>query len=241
MEFDPMVGARPLAILELGLRDGGLEINVPQRRRFELIREPAIEQVQECRLRHPLGPLADRGVGPRPVDRQAEMPPQVLEDLLVFGRQPRAQLDEVGTRNRDRLLAGRLGRNERRIVRQRRIAAHAVEILNAALGRKPVVVPPHRVEDRLPAHPLKPRDEVGVGKGKDVADVQRAADRRRRRVDRIDIGARPLTIEAVDTVRFPNRCPFGLEAFERRFFGNCAAEPTGRASRKRTTTTEWRP
>ena len=58
--------------------------------------------------------LADRRVGQRPVHRQPEVPPQMLEGLLVLGRQPVAQLDEVRPRDRNRLLARLLRRRERR-------------------------------------------------------------------------------------------------------------------------------
>jgi hypothetical protein len=44
---------------------------------------------------------------------------------------------------------------ERRVVRQRRIAADAVEVLDAPFRGQPVVVPPHRVEHRLAAHALE--------------------------------------------------------------------------------------
>ena len=54
----------------------------------------------------------------------------------------------------------RLGRRlEGRIVRQRRIAAHAEVVLHAPLGRQAVVVPAHRIEDGLAAHPLEAGDE----------------------------------------------------------------------------------
>ncbi len=99
-----------LAILELGLRHGGPEVDVPERRRLDLVRQAALEQPQERDLRHALRPPADRRVGHRPVDRQPEVLPEVLEGLLVFGRQPVAELDEVRARDRDR----RLGRRVRR-------------------------------------------------------------------------------------------------------------------------------
>ena len=41
--------------------------------------------------------------------RQAEIAPQVFEHLLVLDRQLDAELDEVGTRDRDRLLLRLLG------------------------------------------------------------------------------------------------------------------------------------
>ena len=46
-EADPMHRTLPLAVLELGLRHGGAEVHVPQRRRLELIGLPARQQAQE--------------------------------------------------------------------------------------------------------------------------------------------------------------------------------------------------
>jgi hypothetical protein len=161
-EFHAMVGAGDVAILELRLGDCGSKVHVPERRRFDLIREAALELVQERQLRHALRFLANRGVGHRPVHRQAQISPQRFERLFVLVRQSVAQLDEVRPRHRDRRL-GRLGRRrERRIVGQRRIAAHAVVVLHAAFGRQAVVVPPHRVEHLFAAHPLKASDQIGV-------------------------------------------------------------------------------
>ena len=103
-EPDAVVRAGELAILELRLRHGGLEVDVPQRRRLDLVRQAAAQQTQERHLRHALRAPADRRVGHRPVDRQAEVLPELLERLLVLDRQAVAQLDEVRPRDRDRLL-----------------------------------------------------------------------------------------------------------------------------------------
>ena len=189
IEPQPVIRPFALAIFELGLRHGGAEIHVPQRRRLELIRETVLQQMHESNLRYALRPLVDRRVGHRPVDRQTQVAPQVLERLLVFLRQPQAELDEIRARDRNRLLRRLWRRLKIRVVRQRRIAAHAVVVLHAALGRQPVVVPSHRIEHLAAAHPLKARDDVSVGVRKHVADVQRSADGRRRRVDRKDLVA----------------------------------------------------
>ena len=101
-EADAVIRARLLAVLELGLRHGGPEVDVPECRRLELIGVAALQQPQERELRDALRPAVDGRVGHRPVDRQAEMPPQVLEDLLVLGRELDAQLDEVRPRHRHR-------------------------------------------------------------------------------------------------------------------------------------------
>ena len=107
-----------------------------------------------------------------------------LDELL-------AELDEVGPADRDLPLRVRLlRRREVGVVRQRRVAAHAEVVLHPALGGQAVVVPAHRVEDLLAAHPLEAGDQVGVGVGEDVADVQRARHGRRRGVDRVDLLAR---------------------------------------------------
>ena len=72
----------------------------------------------------------------------------------------------------DRQLPLRIGfgrRSEVRVVRQGRVAAHAVVVLHPALGRQAVVVPADRVEDVLAAHPLVAGDQVGVGVGEHCA------------------------------------------------------------------------
>ena len=102
-----------------------------------------------------------------------------------------AQLDEVLPGDRHLLLARLRRRLERRVVRQRRVAAHPVVVLDPPLGRQAVVVPPHRVEDLAAAHALVARDGVGVRVGEHVPDVQRAAHRGRRGVDRVDLATAP--------------------------------------------------
>ena len=164
-----------LAILELGLRDRGLEVNVPQRRRLELVGSTALEQLEEGALRDALGHGTDRRVGHRPVDRQPERAPQCLKGLLVALGQAQAELNEVGPRDGNRLFLGRLGRRlEVRVICDRRVAAHAEVILHATLSRQAVVIPAHRIEDLHAAHPPVASDRIGVGVGEDVPDVQRA-------------------------------------------------------------------
>ena len=119
-----------------------------------------------------------------------------------------AQLDEVRPADRDLLLGVRLlRRREVGVVRQRGVAADAVVVLHPALGRQAVVVPAHRVEDRLAAHPLVARDQVGVRVGEHVADVQAAAHRRRGSVDRVDVLPRLGAVEAVGVVGLPALAP----------------------------------
>ena len=163
---------------------------------------------------------ADGRVGHRPVNRQAKVAPQLFERLLVLHREPCAQLDEVRARHREWVLAGFLRRYERGVERQRRIAAHPKIVLHAPLGRQAVVVPSHRIEHGLPPHALETGDDVGVGVGEDVTDVQRAAHRRRRGVDRKDLGARPRAIEAIERIGVPALGPFLLETLERWLVGN---------------------
>ena len=152
---------------------------------------------------------------------QAELAPQGLEELLVLHDQLLAQRDEVGPVHRDLALGiGLLRRAEVGVVGERGVAAHPEVVLHATLGRQAVVVPAHRVEHGLAAHPLEARDDISVGVGEDVSDVERAAHGRRRRVDREDVGARAGPIEAVDPFRVPARHPLLLEPFERRLVGN---------------------
>src|SRR5687767_13644837 len=59
-----------------------------------------------------------------------------------------------------------------------------------------------------------------MGVREDMTDVERSADRRRRRIDRIDLIARLAAIEFIRGVRVPLRLPFFLESLERRFLGH---------------------
>ncbi|HVM14541.1 MAG TPA: hypothetical protein VM287_09440 [Egibacteraceae bacterium] len=95
-EADVVVGARQLAVLQLGLGDGGLEVDVPQRGGHRLVCLTLGQQAQEPPLGRPLSLGADRRVGHAPVDGQAEVAPQLFEGLLVLDGQADAQLDEVG-------------------------------------------------------------------------------------------------------------------------------------------------
>jgi hypothetical protein len=215
-------GPGVVAGLELGLRYSRLERHVPQTRRLGRVRLCAREVPHECGLGDRLGVAADGLVVVRPVDAQTEVAPERLELLLVLSGEPHAQLDKVPAA--DRLLVGgadalAVGALERRRVpldvRQRRVAAHAEVVLDAALGRQAVVVPPHRVEDLKAAHALEPGHDVGVRVGEDVPDVQRARDRRRRGVDRVHLLARAGPVERVRALRGPCSVPPRLEPVER--------------------------
>ena len=217
VEGDAVVVAGVVTRLELGLGHGGLEGDVPERRRLLEVGLAAGEVAQERLLADGLRLRTDRRVGLAPVDGEPEGAPQRLEDLLVLLDEALAELDEVGPADRDLLLrVGLLGRREVGVVREGRVAPDAVVVLDATLGRQAVVVPAHGVEDRLAAHPLEPRDQVGVGVGEDVADVQAAADGRRGSVDREHVGARLGAVEPVGVVGLPPRRPLVLEALERR-------------------------
>ena len=157
VEDQAVVGARALAVLQLGLGHRGLEVDVPEgraprpsrpRRRASMRRKP------RCDARR--AACVDGRVVLGPVDRQAQPPPHRLERLLVLGDQPLAQLHEVGARHGDRLLALAPGRRrpEARSPRsygQGRVAAHPEVVLHPALGGQTVVVPAHR--DRRPRSP----------------------------------------------------------------------------------------
>jgi hypothetical protein len=187
-EADAVVRAGALAVLELGLRDGGAIRDVPQRRGLRLVRLAAGKVAQEPELADALGVGVDRLVRLRPVDREADASPHRLEDRLVLDGQLQAQLDEVPARDRDLALRVRLGRgSEVSFVRQARVAADAVVVLHTALGRKAVVVPADRIEHLATGHALEPRDAVGVRVREDMSHVERSAGGRRGRVDREDL------------------------------------------------------
>ena len=105
-------------------------------------------------------------------------------------------------------------------IRECRVASHTKVVLHATLGRQPVVIPAHRVENAVTLHALIARDDVGVGVAKYVADVQRTRDGWRGGVDRIDLFATDPAVEAIDAVVLPNQAPFVFEAFDANFFWN---------------------
>ncbi|ARX87727.1 hypothetical protein SMD44_07209 [Streptomyces alboflavus] len=217
-EAQPMVGAGPLAVLQLGLGDRRAERDVPQGGRLRQVRVAAGEVGEEGPLRGGARLGADGPVGARPVDGQAEAAPQVLEGLLVPLGEPLAQLDEVLPGDRDLPLAGRRGRGEVRVVGQRGVAADAVVVLDAAFGGQAVVVPAHGVEDVAAAHALVAGDGVGVRVREDVPDVQGAADGGRRGVDGEQLvprrRARMVRVEGVYTRLVPAPGPLLLETVE---------------------------
>jgi hypothetical protein len=171
-EPQPVVRAGPVAVLELGLAHRGAEVDVPEGGRGALDDLPALGQPEEPPLGHPAGPLADGGVGVRPVDGQAERAPQVLEDLLVLEGQLVAERHEIRTGDGHRILRWVGGGHEVGVVGEPRVAPDAEVVLHPAFGRQAVVVPAHRVEDLPTAHPLEAGHRVGVGVGEHVADVQ---------------------------------------------------------------------
>ena len=178
-EAELVVGARHLLVLELGLGDGGLEGDVPQRRRLDLVRLTGVQVVEERQLADAPAVVVDRLVGAGPVDRQPEATEQPLEGLLILDRELDAQFDEVGPADGDgRALAdgfrvaGIVGGGEVGVVGQRRVAADTEVVLNTPFGGQAVVVPSHRVEDLAAGHALIPGDRVGVGVAEDVADVE---------------------------------------------------------------------
>ncbi len=217
-EGDLVVEARVLAGFKLGLGHCGLEGHVPQARSVLLVGLAAGQIAQERLLGHALRVRADGVVGLGPVDRQAEGTPQRLELLLVLGGELFAQLDEVLAGDRHLVLGADLlavGALERRleigIVLQRGVDAHAIVVLHAALGRQTVVVPAHRVEHVVAVHALESRDDVGVGVGEDVADMQMAGNGGRRGVDGIDGLAVAGALELVDSAFIPVLAPLVFE------------------------------
>src|SRR5579859_5311048 len=183
---------------------------VPQRRRLGEVGLAPCQVAQEGALGDGPRAVVNGPVHRGPVHRQAQPPPHLLERLFVQVGEPLAEFDEVSPGDGHLLTAVAGRRGELRIVGQRRLAPHVVVVLHPALGRQPVVVPPDRVEHRLAAHPLIPRDDVGVAERADVPDVQSPADGQRGCVDRVDLAARRGAVKLVLRPRLPTgetTCP----------------------------------
>ena len=218
MERDLVVRAGHLAVFHLGLCDRSALVDVVQGGCVLLVRLAASKVAQEGALADAPGPIADGRIEQRPVDRQAEAAEEFFEHLLVEMSDLAAQLDEVGTAHRNSAVVlgnvAVVGRGEVRVVRQRRVAADAGDVLHAALGRQAVVVPSQRVENGLALHALIAGDGVGVCVAEHVADVQAAADRGRWRVDGEYAFAGHRAVEAVSGVGLPPLHPAGLDTVE---------------------------
>ncbi len=225
VESEAVVGGWLLAVFEFCLRDRGAEVDVPQGRRERLVGLATFEVAQERELARAHRLVRDRAVGLGPVDGQPQHPPEIFEVLFVFDSELFAQFDEVAAA--DRHLVGCLaalvvtalvGGSEVGVIRQRGIAADAVVVLHAAFGRKPVVVPPHRIEDGLAPHPFETHLHVGVGVAEHVTDVKRPGCRGRGSVDGVDPAASDLgggaAVEPVGSGIRPGGIPLLLETFE---------------------------
>ncbi len=234
-ERDLVVGARTLAVLHLGLRDRGAEVDVPERRCLLAVGLAAGDVAQERPLAGTTRALVDGGVLVVPVDRQTEALEQVFEDLLVEFDQFVAELEEVRARDRNGVVVLRRVAAERGFealdVVLAGVAAHPVVVLDAALSGQAVVVPAHRVEDGLAAHALEAGDRVGVGVAEHVAHVQRPAHGGRRRVDGEHALAGDRRVEAIRAVGVPLGSPALLDAVERRLVGDVRRRVGHRAPR----------
>ena len=171
VETDPVVGTGPFPVLELSLRHGRAERDVPQRRRLRLVGLAAGQVMQEGTLGDGPGAGVDRLIRVVPVHGQAKPAPQILERLLVLLGEPLAEFHEVAPRDRHLRLPARL-HLQVGVVVHRRFAPHPEVVLHPALGGQAVVIPAHRVEDLQAPHPLVAGDAVGVGVAENVPDVQ---------------------------------------------------------------------
>ena len=131
--------------------------------------------------------LIDRLIFVTPVDGEPEPMPYLTEGDFVFLDQAEAGFDEVGPRHETRgtlaNLCRRLLEDHALFVGRIRIAANVEVVLDTPLRRQAIVVPTHRVEDVHARHALVTHDDVCVGIRKNVADMQCARGRRRRRID----------------------------------------------------------
>ncbi len=137
-ELDVVKRAGLLAILDIGLGERHLEIDIPHEGRVDVVDVPFLEEIPKAQLREPPAVIVDRRVGLAPVDGEAGATPDLHEGLLVFFGDAVAEFDEVLARNLARSLLAHLCirgfEREARLVGNARIAAHVKIVLHAALG-----------------------------------------------------------------------------------------------------------
>ena len=101
VENEGVVGAVVLARLQFGLRNRGLERDVPQARGGGLVGLAALNVAQERGLRNLLRLGSDGLISLLPIHGKAQVAPQRLELFFVFRGQLPAQLNKVAPRDRD--------------------------------------------------------------------------------------------------------------------------------------------
>jgi hypothetical protein len=198
-------------VLHLGLRHRGLEVHVPHGGRLDAVDVALLPEIAKAQLGEVPAALVDGRVFLAPVDRETDPSPERPEGLLVLVGEPQTELDEIRTRHyARRSLRLRRRRELEPQPRHRgglRIAAHVEIGLDTALGRQPVVVPAHRVEDVAAAHAVVAHHHVGMRVAEDVPHVQRARDGRRWRVDDEGLLASATGIVRVYAQSVPVRVP----------------------------------
>ena len=168
--------------LQLGLCDRGLALRAPQHGGFFDIGPAGLRKLDKGFLGQALGILADGGVFQIPVAGEAHGFPQRLELRLVFLRGLHALFAELAAGQIPRLDAGFL--------------------FHQALRREAVVVEPKGVKDVVALHALVSGDHLRLRIAENMADMQTAAHRRRRRVNRIN-GPGLVRCECVHPVVVP--------------------------------------
>ena len=162
-ELDPREGGRELLVQDVRLRERRAARDAVERRPLPPVEQPLVEQVDE-------DPLAVRAVrvGIRVVRvREVHRHPHPAGDV----EDPLPDAGDLLPALRDELLAVPL------------VERLPVLSLHRPLDVDPVPVKPHREEDRLPEHPLGPRDHVDQGVPDDGPRVPVPARVRGRGVD----------------------------------------------------------
>ncbi|CAI8365934.1 MAG: Uncharacterised protein [Cellulomonadaceae bacterium TMED98] len=164
--------------------------------------------------------VVNRPVGQRPVHAEAQRAPEVFELFFVFDGEGFTELNKVPPTNRHGLVVfgafSPLKRgSEGAVVGEGGVASHPVVVLHPALGRQPVIVPPHGVEDFLAPHALVSGLQVHMGVAEDVANMQTAGGSGWRSVDGEDAVGAPghsaFSIEPVGALALPPIRPGRLE------------------------------
>lgn len=165
-----------------------LASRTPENRLLAPLENPFLGEIEEAPLRDSLGSRVDRRISPRPVDGNAERLPELAVSLRAALRLLETEANKF--RPGSFLLVDR------------------EFLLDKALGRQAVVVEAHRVKNILPAHPLEPRDKLGLRVAHHMALVKVIGrDIRRRRVDGKDLALAIGGVETEDSFLLPKATP----------------------------------
>ena len=159
--------------------------------------------------------LVDRLVFLTPIDGQTQSMPEHTECVLVFLDQIKTGLDEIWARDQAGGFLSHLRgcglEFQSFFIGRTRITTNVKIVLDTPFGRKPIVIPTHRIEDVHTDHALVTHDDIRLCIGEDVPDMEGTRGRRRGCIHDKGLIARARGVVVIDTIALPDGIPPRLD------------------------------